>query len=254
MASREDDAIQFSEGMVFDTMSDLRKAVARHFAEIGCEHRKPVNTKDKLKVICTEHVGCPFLLHAYKRQATGKVTVTTLVDNHSLVFVEVDETRRRTPSRVSQDVTLPIVRAYMTGTNGRATSADIIDHLRTAHQLTVSYHHAWRVRTTVVEAGVLHGKASYMLIENWLQKLQTANPGTATRFERDDDNRFRRACVVHAVFDTVFTHSLPILALDACHLKAKDKGTLYVASVITGNFDVLIAGTAIACREENGDD
>ncbi|KAH9147612.1 hypothetical protein AeRB84_008827 [Aphanomyces euteiches] len=43
---------------------------------------------------------------------------------------------------------------------------------------------------------------------------------------------------------------LPLLALDACHFKSKDKGTLYVASLMTGNFDIIIVGMAISnCSE-----
>ncbi|KAH9114585.1 hypothetical protein AeMF1_011335 [Aphanomyces euteiches] len=43
---------------------------------------------------------------------------------------------------------------------------------------------------------------------------------------------------------------LPVLALDACHLKSKDKGTLYVASMLTVNFDVLIVAMAISNASE----
>jgi hypothetical protein len=35
-----------------------------------------------------------------------------------------------------------------------------------------------------------------MLIEDWLKRMEATNPGTATRFERYDDNRFRRAYIM----------------------------------------------------------
>lgn len=76
-----------------------------------------------------------------------------------------------------------------------------------------------------------------------------------TRLETAQD-RFKRCAIVHGVFAHAFSSMLPVLALDACHLMTKSKGTLYVASLHTGNFDILTAGLAISnCGDrENKDD
>jgi hypothetical protein len=134
----------------------------------------------------------------------------------------------------------------MSSTQNKATASEIKRHLHDKHGLDVSYHTAWRARSNVLEQTRLHGRDSYVLIEDWLNRMRQANPGTATRFERYDEQQYQRA---RHSFDTVIEHSLPVLALDACHLKTKEKGTIYVASVITGNFDILIAGFGIANRK-----
>lgn len=39
---------------------------------------------------------------------------------------------------------------------------------------------------------------------------------------------------------------IPELALEACHLNCKDGGNLYVASVMTGNIDIMIGGLLLS--------
>jgi hypothetical protein len=59
---------ELAAGKTHATMADLRRAVDAHFASIGCGNAKPTNTKTKLKVVCSEHVDCTFVLHAFKRK------------------------------------------------------------------------------------------------------------------------------------------------------------------------------------------
>lgn len=246
---------RFEVGEVFSTMAALRLEVSRYFGQRNLGYRMPVNNTRQLKVQCTEHRDCPFLLWGFKVGGTEMARVTRFEDQHSLAYTVIGVDRQRAPQRVRTTLLTPIADAVLEMANVGVKSSQIRKKAKTDHRLDITNHQAWRAKSKAINQSIGDGRQSYKYMSDWLSKMKESNPGTVTRLEQVDGH-FSRACIVHGIFNDAVKFALPVVALDACHLKTKYKGILYVASIITGNFDVLIAGMAIsnAGAGENKDD
>lgn len=245
----------FSPGDIFESMSALKLEVARFFAHRKPVFRLPVNNQKQLKVVCTEHKECPFVLWAFRHGGSETVRVTRFNGNHAITHVVPGIDRERAPNRVRGSLLVPIATAVLSVADVGVKSSQIVKKARAEAMFEVGAHQAWRAKRAAIDISEGDGKKSYMYMQDLLNKMEEVNPGTAVRYEQSGGH-FSRASIAHGVFDKLFEFVLPVIALDACHLKTRDKGILYVASLITGNFDVMIAGMAISNTGagENKDD
>ncbi|KAH9131722.1 hypothetical protein LEN26_007644 [Aphanomyces euteiches] len=224
---------EFIEGETFTSMAALKNEVARYFAERNLAFRLPVNDKVRLTVVCLEHLDCPFVLRARRVRNCDTVKITSVDNSHASELVDIYADRIRAPNRVRGALLVPVAE----------------EKSKTDYRLTASRMQAWRAKQKVLSASLDEGKESYKYLQDWLHQMKISYPSASIRFDTAE-NRFLRCGLVYGQFDQSFDHMLPVLALDACHLKTKDKGTLYVASMLTGNFDVLIVGMAISNASE----
>lgn len=236
-------------------MQDLKHEIARYFAQRALGFRLPVNNRRQLKVVCTEHRECPFLLWAFIVSGTESVKITRFVDEHSITHVEIGTERQRAPNRVRGVLLKLIAQSVLQVADVGVASTQIQKKAKIDHRIDANPHQAWRAKQKAISLSREEGVQSYMFMEDWLKKMSDCNPGSATRFERINGS-FGRASLVHGIFNDAFQWMLPVVALDACHLKTKDKGVLYLASLLTGNFAILISGMAISNfgERENKDD
>lgn len=117
-----------------------------------------------------------------------------------------------------------------------ARPKNIQQHIvRTLGVHTTSYrtaHHRGKKRQHDLE--ICEEMKSFQLIEPYFQKLKTYMPGTVAILERDSSNRLLRTFVMLKPMIDAFKHGMPVLSVDACHLKNSFKGCLMVATMIDG--------------------
>lgn len=74
-------------------------------------------------------------------------------------------------------------------------------------------------KRAVLDASRENARDHFRFMHDWLTKMSGLNLGTAARFETRDGH-FLECDLVHGLFEQAFKPIIPVLALDACHLKS----------------------------------
>ena len=137
--------------------------------------------------------------------------------------------------------------------NARPTPADVVKTAATKYGIILSYMAAYRALTheSCIE--------KYSIIKNFemvipfLEKMKGCNPGSVIGFSRDSDMRLVDLHVFPGMMNWALKFVRPVVSLDAAHLRSEHRGTLYVASVLTGCNDIFPIGFMISAGNEDGE-
>ena len=91
-----------------------------------------------------------------------------------------------------------------------------------------------------------------LIIPYIIEALRNANAGLVTGYSRDDDKCMSSIHVFPGFMNESLSYVRPVVSLDAAHLKGVHKGTLYVASVLSGANNVYPIGFLILKGYEDG--
>ncbi|KAH9079831.1 hypothetical protein Ae201684P_007507 [Aphanomyces euteiches] len=152
---------EFIEGETFTSMAALKNEVARYFAERNLAFRLPVNDKVRLKVVCLEHLDCPFVLRARRVRNCDTVKITSVDNSHASELVDIHTDRIRAPNRVRGELLVPVAEEVMKISSTDASSQVIVKKSKTDYRLMASRMQAWRAKQKVLSASLDEGKESY---------------------------------------------------------------------------------------------
>ena len=93
---------------------------------------------------------------------------------------------------------------------------------------------------------------NFQLIIPYLQALKKANDGSVVGFSRDSEKRMTDVHLFPGFMNQSLSFVRPVVSLDAAHLKGVHKGTMYVASIMSGANDVYPIGFMLARGNEDG--
>ncbi|XP_052209232.1 uncharacterized protein LOC127812749 [Diospyros lotus] len=115
-------------------------------------------------------------------------------------------------------------------------SKNIVNDFRKDFGVNISYDKAWRSREKaldMVKGGV---EEPFKLLPSYLYMLKLNNPGTITKFKSDSGNRFKYLFMAIGACLVKFRSKMrPIIVIDACFLKGKYLGSLFVITCKDGN-------------------
>ena len=94
--------------------------------------------------------------------------------------------------------------------------------------------------------------AEKKLIIPYIEALRKANAGSVIGYSRDDNKCMSSIHVFPGLINESLSYARPVVSLHAAHLKGVHKGTLYVASVLSGANDVYPIGFLISKWNEDG--
>lgn len=80
--------------------------------------------------------------------------------------------------------------------------------------------------------------------------IQEINPGSVTHFQRSPAGNITKAFILLNSWARSFLFCLPVVSLDACHLRCKEGGTLFLASALSPNRDIVIIAAGIGVMED----
>jgi hypothetical protein len=128
------------------------------------------------------------------------------------------------------------------------------DVVKTAAMLkgeVVPYFAAYRALNA--ESGISKDQArkGFQLIIPYLDKIQKTNPGSVVGYTCNADNCLMEMFIVPGFMNRILQYVRPVISLDAAHLKSVYKGTIYIASVLSGANEVYPIGFLISCDNEN---
>ena len=75
--------------------------------------------------------------------------------------------------------------------------------------------------------------------------MQEVNPGTVISFQ-SFENVFCRAFLAPAAASKAFPFLLPVICIDACHMRTKEGGMIFFATSVSGESHIVPLATAVA--------
>jgi hypothetical protein len=90
-----------------------------------------------------------------------------------------------------------------------------------------------------------------LFFRNVIEEMKKNNTGSVIGYRRDDDNCIADIYIFPGFMNVSLSFVRPVVSLDAAHLKSVHKGTLYVASVLSGANEVYPIGFMISSGNED---
>ncbi|KAL5542611.1 hypothetical protein UlMin_010321 [Ulmus minor] len=128
---------------------------------------------------------------------------------------------------------------------------NIIQDVKQTFGVNMSYEKAWRSRVEALDDIRGSSEDSFRLLPHYLHALKNQNPGTITRIEKDEHDRFKYMFVAYSALITGWKYCRPLIVVDGTFLKGKYKGTLFVACAKDGNNGIFPLAFGVGDWENN---
>jgi uncharacterized protein Veg len=236
----------------FSSLDDVEPFIDIYQQRTGNRLAIRRSEKDKFRVYqCVEHLNCCFKIQVGRRRADGLYSIKKSLYKHN---------GRRCPSRASDGRRWKQRRAgklegiIVHVANVKKDKPAPADVVKTAAMLkgeVVPYFAAYRALNA--ESGISKDQArkGFQLIIPYLDKIQKTNPGSVVGYTCNADNCLMEMFIVPGFMNRILQYVRPVISLDAAHLKSVYKGTIYIASVLSGANEVYPIGFLISCDNEN---
>ena len=112
---------------------------------------------------------------------------------------------------------------------------------------------AWRALKVQSSLSREDDESKYKLVmPSYVEEFRRLNPGAVADYTRDEELRLRDVHIFPPFMDESLKHVVrPVICLDAAHLNS-ERGTLYVASCLSGANEVYPIGFMISKGNEDG--
>jgi hypothetical protein len=97
----------------------------------------------------------------------------------------------------------------------------------------------------------LQEKESYQLIEPYLNNFFRLNPRSVVICERKPDNLIDSVFICPGITNSKLRHVRPVMSMDGAHLQSEWKGTLYIATLMTGLNKIIPIAYCIMAENKN---
>jgi MULE transposase domain/SWIM zinc finger len=238
----------------FSTLEDAIPFIEQYEIRSGNHLRVQRSVSNKFKQFqCMEHMNCPFQVLISKRRSDAMFCVSKIKGIHSEV---------RRPARAAdgrqwkkrRHATLDgIIGQVVRTKQGAPTPADVMKTAAMQSGMIVPYMTAYRALS--IETSVHRHAAvkNFQLIIPFLNEMKKCNPGSVIGYTRDNDMKLEELHFFPGIMNRALKFVRPVVSLDAAHLRSRYKGTLYVATVLTGCNDIFPIGFMISAGNEDGD-
>ena len=251
--------------LIFDIQNEMELSVLRDLRDVDAlvaAYEK--RSGNRLRIIrsgtekyrtyeCCGHVDCKFQLRFSRSIRHGYYSLRTkdkkLVHKSERVPPLARGGRRRKIRRRGQldDVWDRVI----TTKHAPPTPADIIKTAATMKNEIIPYQVGYR---RLNEGGSPNAAATvknFQLIGPYLNEMKNSNPGSVIGYSRTDTNEIVDLYFFPGFVNESMEYVRPMISLDAAHLKSEYAGTMYIASVLSGNNDIYPIGFMISHGNEN---
>ena len=209
--------------------------------EVSC---KGARGNNKENVICTFHIKC-----RPQERLGGKVMVikSNLVHSCGCMFTARRHNKRGLGAQFASSQS-----EHLIVDCPKATPRNLQDFVKRTTGTDLHYRTAHRAKKLCSDRLMHNEVMGFQYIGPYFRKVEAKMPGSVAVMERDEDNRLLRTFVMLQPMIESFKYGLPVLSLDACHLRNQFKGCLMAATMMDSlhQIHLLAWGT---CPVENGE-
>ena len=203
---------------------------------------------------CVEHLNCPFEIRFSKRRSDGLFVITRMRSHHAgvrraAVAADGRQWKKRWATANLDKAVLKVLKTKELPPTARDVMKTMSNKKRNSQ--VVPYIAAWRA----IQCDTMASKAlvlrSFQLVKPYLEELKRANPGSVLGMTRLETFELENIYFIPSFMNNSLKFVRPVISLDAAHLRSEFKGTLYIASTLTGANDVFPIGFMIATGNED---
>ena len=198
---------------------------------------------------CKSHVNCPFEIRLGRRRSDGFFRVRVHNNSHTKQLVpSLASDGRKYKSRRAGTLDT-VIEGILNTKKDPPTPGDIL-HSTKGEKLP--YMSAWRALNVRSVRAREEDDAKYQLVMPYVEEFRRINPGAVAGYTRDDDKLLVDVYFFPPFMNGSLRHVRPVICLDAAHLNSPEKGTLYVASCLSGANEIYPIGFLISKGNEDG--
>ncbi len=156
----------------------------------------------------------------------------------------------RLKQHISQTIA-PVIETIKEVKRAKPVAHDVVKASRSLHGRQPTIKQGNKVLENAREREKVEAKRSYQFLIPYLTQFQQNNPGTVIDYHRDKNLSITKFFVCPGIMNNKLRYVRPVLSLDAAHLSSDVKGTLYLATVLSGNNEILPIAFGMTEDNEN---
>ncbi len=200
---------------------------------------------------CREHLRCPFEIRISRRRSDELFVVSKIKNRHTDVCrpAKAKDGRKRKKHCPAKHNDL-VVKVLKTK-DGDPTRGDVIKTAANKCRKILPYMTAYSVITKDAGVGRSSSAKSFEQMTPYFEAMQICNPMSVIGCTKRPTDKLVDVYFFLCFMNDTLQFVRPNVSFDAAHLRSKYKGTLNVASVLSGNNDVLPIKVSISSRNED---
>ena len=230
--------IEIKEGFCFQTIEEAKKEIKK-FCTMNfhqCSIRN--SNKERFTTICKSE-NCTFKISCNKRK-DEKFYISKFVQQHTCDYL--NNRPKVTAQFVADHILDPIA------DNPEISVGQIRNNIKREANLKVGYLKAWRAKKIAHEVSFGVMKESFKKIPAFIEKVQQDGGDAVLETHQ---TIFKRCYVCLKACKNALKYTLPLIFVDACHIKNEYNGVVLAACSIDGNGQIVPIAFGIADIEDN---
>ncbi|XP_060668520.1 uncharacterized protein LOC125419637 [Ziziphus jujuba] len=217
---------------IFASKNALQKKISLYALRRNFEFKVKKSDRVRYEVVCANN-NCMWRMRATKLHGdnTEAFMIRAFKDEHICSLNIMKRDHRQATSSVIGDIIQPM----FDGISRQYKPRDIVHEIRSNYGVNIIYNKAWAVKEVALSGLWGTPEDSYAKLPLWSHVLKSKNPGTFTRIEIDDQNRFLYFFMALGASIRGFQHMRRVTAVDGTTLKNRYRGLLYIASCLDAN-------------------
>ncbi|KAI0511363.1 hypothetical protein KFK09_011993 [Dendrobium nobile] len=234
------------EGKMFKDKEALKQSLQEYSIRRHVEYEVLRSTKKIFNVRCTQK-GCPWQVRSRLAKRLQRFKIKYYGGDHTCSISTSIGDHKQCDTKFISKCILPLMKRKST-----VTPAEIIVWMENEYNIKISYSKAWLGLNKALKK--IHGSwdDSYTMLQEYLNAIQEANPGTAIQLltnEKGEVREFHRLFWSFNACIEGFRHLRPLITIDSAELHGKYSGSLLVATGVDGNDSLFPLAFAVAESE-----
>jgi len=236
----------------FVDLNDIEPLIEEYEARTGNGLAILRSKQNKFRLYhCVAHKNCPFELYFGRTRGNGTFTLKRYDKLHACAPRDATASGGRSWKQRRAGKLCKVVLEVGMTKDARPKPADVMKTAATKFKFEIPYMTAWRALNQTSSSQQIAAAKNFQAIIPFMNKLAAENPGSVIGYERDDEKRLNQVYFFPKFMNNILQFVRPVISLDAAHLKSAYKGTLFVASVLSGANDVYPIGFMISNGNED---
>ena len=194
---------------------------------------------------------CPFEIRFSRRRSDGLFVISRMKTKHTDIRRPAKAKGGRKWKKRRHAKRNDLVVQILKTKDGLPTPSDLIKTAANESGVIVPYMHAYRFLTDDIQVGNRFSVKSFEQVTPYVEEMKKCNPLSVGGCTKSPTNKIIDVYFFPGFINDALQFVRPVVSLDAAHLRSEYKGTLYVASALSGNNDVFPIGILIASGNED---
>ncbi len=201
---------------------------------------------------CISHLNCCFRARFGPRRGNKNIVLKAgyNINHEGLERNGVYMDGRKFKQSITKSIG-PIIDQVKMVKSSKPVAKDLVKASRSLHGKKPSYGQAHKVINGNEIREKIEAKKNYQFIIPYLEEFQKKNPGTVIDYERNKEKALLKIFICPGIMNNKLKYVRPVISLDAAHLSSVEKGTLYLATIKSGNNEILPIAIAMTADNEN---